>query len=104
MTDQQNPQKRGHQVRRAWRLIAALDAWFLDQGFDTDPETVLGVAEHLPHATWVEFAQTHSTGFDRRPPSPETVAMAVEMLRSRKAADDEFHRRTHGNMRLLGVK
>lgn len=51
---------------------------------------------------WVEFAETHAEDvFGRRPPSPVTVAMAVSMLESRRAAEETFHRRTHGNFRRL---
>lgn len=103
MSDRQNPPKRSHQVRRAQALVDALDEWFRIKGLDSDPRNVWGLAKALPHANWVDFAQTHSTVFDHRPPSPETVAMAVQMLRSRKEANDTFHRRTHGNMRLLSV-
>lgn len=104
MTDQQNPHKRPYQLRRAWRLVAALDAWFQEKDLGSDPDDILGVAQTMSHAMWVDFAQTYSTGFDKRPPSEETAALVVEMLRSRKAANDEYHRRTHGNMRLLGVR
>lgn len=102
MEERQEAIVAGHRVRRARALIAALDAWIAEKGLDSDPVTLHQLAQQLPHKMWVEFAETHAEDvFGRRPPSPVTVAMAVSMLESRRAAEETFHRRTHGNFRRL---
>jgi hypothetical protein len=95
--------KAAHQVRRARALIRVLDEWIAEKGLDSDPVALHLFAQRLPHDKWEQFATLFDPQTFKRPPSVDTVAMAVQMLKERREAEETFHRRTHGNFRNLAV-
>lgn len=83
-----NPQKRANQVRRAQKLIAVLTSLQISQ----DRTLEARMAEQMTTVHWDQLADLAGI----RPPTSETIAMAVAMMQGRAEADREYYRRNPG--------
>lgn len=97
MQERPNPNKRINQLRRARLLVAAFDA--ISAPRDLDAETAHKAARAMDHSFWVNLSSCID---DFRPPSEETVAMVIEMLRQRAYNEQVSTRRNHGNQVIRG--
>lgn len=89
----QNPNKRANQTLRAQKLVAVLTGFKLSDDRTTEAQ----VAEQMTTAMWDGLAEVAGV----TPPSSETIAIAVTMMRGRAECDRIYHERTHGNMQEL---
>lgn len=85
-----------NRTAKARRLVAALDDLHADQGLNESEfrSATLATARRMSASAWEYLAIQENT-----PPSDETIARVINMLEQRLAADNTFHRRTHGNFR-----
>lgn len=76
--------KQLHQGARAEKLVIALD------GLGGDLATTLKLAEAMKPSQWADFAVYRA---DITPPSDETIAIVLGILRTRVRAEAELARR-----------
>lgn len=93
MSERPNPMKRANQVVRAQKLVAVLVSFELSDDRTTEAQ----VAEQMTCAQWDALAELAGI----TPPSSETIAMAVAMMRGRAECDRHFHDMTFGNMKAF---
>lgn len=93
MNERPNPTKRTYQLRRARQLVVAFDV--LGATRELDAETAHDAARAMPRSFWVNLSNCIDDF--NRPPSEETVAMTIEMLRQRAHNEQVSTRRNHGN-------
>lgn len=95
MSERPNPGKRANQTLRAQKLVGAFIVKMEALG-EQDRQAQAEVARLAKTFVWDALGE--ELGFDH-PPSSETIAMAVAMMKGRAQADATFHRRTHGNFK-----